>query len=97
MKILSGYDDRNKTDYRAKVAEEVEQLKRKADLFHEMILGVTPEEKIGHDDVFEVSPSSMKSLRHRTWRIRFVERDQIYKNCSVTKPTIRKPWQSYSN
>lgn len=55
MKILSGYDDKHKTDYRAKVAEEVEQLRRKADLLKEMLLGVTEDEKIGQDDVFEVS------------------------------------------
>lgn len=54
MKILSGYDDNNKTDYRAKVAEEVEQLRRKADLLREMLLGVTEGETIGQGDVFEV-------------------------------------------
>ena len=54
MKILSGYDDKHKTDYRAKVAEEVEQLRRKADLLREMLLGVAEGETIGQDDVFEV-------------------------------------------
>ena len=57
MKILSGYDDKYKTDYRAKVAEEVEQLRRKADLLREMLLGVAEGETIGQNDVFEV-PSS---------------------------------------
>ena len=54
MKILSGYDDKYKTDYRAKVAEEVEQLRRKADLLREMLLGVSEGETIGQGDVFEV-------------------------------------------
>ena len=54
MKILSGYDDKYKTDYRAKVAEEVASLRRKADLFREMLLGVTENETIGQGDVFEV-------------------------------------------
>jgi len=53
MKILSGYDDKHKTDYRAKVAEEVEQLRRKADLLREMLLGVAEGETIGQGDVFE--------------------------------------------
>ena len=55
MKILSGYDDKNKTDYRAKVAEEIEQLRRKADLLREMLLGVTEGETIGQDDAFQVN------------------------------------------
>lgn len=55
MKILSGYDDKHKTDYRAKVAEEVEQLRRKADLLREMLLGVAEGETIGQDDAFEVA------------------------------------------
>lgn len=54
MKILSGYDDKNKTDYRAKAAEEVDQLRRKTDLLREMLLGVSEGETIGQGDVFEV-------------------------------------------
>lgn len=54
MKILSGYDSRNKTDYRAKVAEEIDQLRRKVDLLREMLLGVQENETIGQGDVFEV-------------------------------------------
>jgi hypothetical protein len=56
MKILSGYDDKYKTDYRAKVAEEVEQLRRRADLLREMLLGVSEGETVGQGDVFEVAP-----------------------------------------
>lgn len=65
MKILSGYDDKYKTDYRAKVAEEVEQLRRKADLLREMLLGVAEGETIGQGDVFEVphTPLSFFFLR----------------------------------
>jgi ADP-ribosylation factor-binding protein GGA len=58
MKVLSGYDDKYKTDYRAKVAEEVEQLRRKADLLREMLLGVAEGETIGQGDVFEVCDPS---------------------------------------
>ena len=55
MKILSGYDNKYKTDYRAKAAEEVDQLRRKADLLREMLLGVSEGETIGQGDVYEVS------------------------------------------
>ena len=55
MKILSGYDNKYKTDYRAKAAEEVDQLRRKADLLREMLLSVSEGETIGQGDVFEVN------------------------------------------
>jgi ADP-ribosylation factor-binding protein GGA len=61
MKILSGYDDKYKTDYRAKVAEEVEQLRRRADLLREMLLGVSEGETVGQGDVFEVYPSQPRT------------------------------------
>jgi len=56
MKILSGYDSKNKTDYRAKVAEEIDQLRRKTELLSEMLMGVQENETIGQGDVFEVFP-----------------------------------------
>jgi hypothetical protein len=89
MKILSGYDDKYKTDYRAKVAEEVEQLRRRADLLREMLLGVSEGETIGQGDVFEVSPlatptprggSKWQRLSSRIWRCRFDLRDRNCKN-----------------
>ena len=54
MKVLSGYDNKSKTDYRAKAAEEVDQLRRKADLLREMLLSVSEGETIGQGDVYEV-------------------------------------------
>lgn len=54
MKILSGYDSRNKTDYRAKVAEELEQLRSKTQLLKEFLATVQENETIGQGDVFEV-------------------------------------------
>jgi hypothetical protein len=72
MKILSGYDDKYKTDYRAKVAEEVEQLRRKADLLREMLLGVAHGETIGQGDVFEVQSSSFSTLFVLGLRLRLI-------------------------
>jgi hypothetical protein len=62
MKILSGYDNKNKTDYRAKAAEEVEQLRRKADLLREMLLNVSEGETIGQGDVYEVRAQFVLNL-----------------------------------
>ena len=89
MKILSGYDDKYKTDYRAKVAEEVEQLRRRADLLREMLLGVSEGETVGQGDVFEVSHPrnpdfsggrKWQRLSSRIWRCRFDLRDRNCKN-----------------
>ena len=76
MKVLSGYDDKYKTDYRAKVAEEVEQLRRKADLLREMLLGVAEGETIGQGDVFEVcDPSPYLFVREWLTRVGFGQFD----------------------
>lgn len=37
MKVMAGYDQRNKTDYRAKAAEEVGRVQQKARLLEEML------------------------------------------------------------
>lgn len=54
MKIMAGYDTRNKTDYRAKAAEEVGKIQQKARILEEMLQGYTPGDKINEGDVFEV-------------------------------------------
>ena len=77
MKILSGYDERHKPDYRAKAAEEVEQLRRKADLLREMLLGVQRGETIGQSDAFEVFQLTSQ-INFRTWQCPFVAQGQ---NC----------------
>jgi len=37
MKVMAGYDQRNKTDYRAKAAEEVGKVQQKARILEEML------------------------------------------------------------
>lgn len=54
MKIMAGYDQSSKTDYRAKAAEEIQKLKSKAVLLEEMLTKVKPGESIGRHDTFEV-------------------------------------------
>jgi ADP-ribosylation factor-binding protein GGA len=54
MKVMAGYDQRNKTDYRAKAAEEVGKVQQKARLLEERLQNFKPGDKIEDGDVFEV-------------------------------------------
>jgi ADP-ribosylation factor-binding protein GGA len=55
MKIMAGYDQASRTDYRAKAASEIGKLRKKAALLDEMLAKVQPGETIGQQDTFEVS------------------------------------------
>src|ERR1700712_5532620 len=55
MKVMAGYDTRNKTDWRAKAAEEVGRIQQKARLLEDMLQKHQPTDKIKEGDVFEVS------------------------------------------
>ena len=55
MKVMAGYDTRNKTDWRAKAAEEVGRIQQKAKILEEMLQGYKPGDQIKEGDVFEVS------------------------------------------
>lgn len=54
MKVMAGYDNRHKTDYRAKAAEEVAKVQHQAKILEEMLQNVNPGERIAEGDVFEV-------------------------------------------
>jgi len=54
MKIMAGYDQASKTDYRAKAAEEIGKLRNKAALLEEVLAKVQPGETIGQQDTFQV-------------------------------------------
>ena len=62
MKIMAGYDTRNKTDYRAKAAEEVSKVQQKAKILEEMLQNFKPGDKI-EGDVFEVRNASRRTRR----------------------------------
>lgn len=57
MKVMAGFDTRNKTNYRAKAAEEVSKVQQKAKILEEMLQGVKEGDKIEEGDVFEVRPA----------------------------------------
>jgi len=54
MKVMAGYDTRNKTDWRAKAAEEVGKVQQKAKLLEDMLQRYKPGDKLDEGDVFEV-------------------------------------------
>lgn len=54
MKVMAGYDTKHKTDYRAKAAEEVGKIQRKARLLEERLQNFKPGDSIAEGDVFEV-------------------------------------------
>ena len=58
MKVMAGYDNRHKTDYRAKAAEEVAKVQHQAKILEEMLQNVNPGERIAEGDVFEVRGTS---------------------------------------
>ena len=61
MKVMAGYDTRNKTDYRAKAAEEVGGIQQKARLLEEMLQGYKQGDEIQEGDVFEELANALAS------------------------------------
>lgn len=62
MKVMAGYDNRHKTDYRAKAAEEVGRVQQKAKLLEEMLQNHTPGDDSINDMTWEVSATSYPHL-----------------------------------
>jgi ADP-ribosylation factor-binding protein GGA len=61
MKIMAGYDTRQKTDYRAKAAEEVGKVQQKARLLEERLAEFKPGDKMQDGDVFDELASALQS------------------------------------
>jgi len=61
MKIMAGYDTRQKTDYRAKAAEEVGKIQQKARLLEERLAEFKPGDKMQEGDVYEELASALQS------------------------------------
>lgn len=54
MKVMAGYDTRNKTNYRAKAAEEVSKIQQKARILEEMLQNYKEGDDSINDETFEV-------------------------------------------
>ncbi|RAR09563.1 adp-ribosylation factor-binding protein gga1 [Stemphylium lycopersici] len=63
MKVMAGYDTRNKTDWRAKAAEEVGRIQQKAKILEEMLQGYKPGDQIQEGDVFEELANALQSAQ----------------------------------
>ena len=62
MKVMAGYDNQHKTDYRAKAAEEVAKVQQKAKLLEDMLENHKPGDKVGEGDVYEVREQPRSSI-----------------------------------
>lgn len=60
MKVMAGFDNRHKTDYRAKAAEEVSKVQQKAKILEEMLQSQQPSAGI-EGDVFEELAAALQS------------------------------------
>lgn len=69
MKIMAGYDTRNKTDYRAKAAEEVGAVQQKARLLEERLSEFKPGDKMEEGDVYEELASALQSAHPKIQRM----------------------------
>ncbi|VVT49514.1 uncharacterized protein SAPINGB_P002307 [Magnusiomyces paraingens] len=60
MKVMAGFQDQ-KTNYRAKVAEEVDKVRRKAELLDEMLANLGTDTDVSNDDVITDIVASLKT------------------------------------
>ena len=69
MKIMAGYDTRQKTDYRAKAAEEVSKVQQKARLLEERLAEFKPGDTMTEGDVYEELASALQSAHPKIQRM----------------------------
>ncbi|KAF2871029.1 ADP-ribosylation factor-binding protein-like protein GGA1 [Massariosphaeria phaeospora] len=63
MKVMAGFDTRNKTDWRAKAAEEVGQIQQKARILEEMLQGYKAGDQLKEGDVFQEIANALQSAQ----------------------------------
>lgn len=63
MKVMAGYDTRNKTNWRAKAAEEVGKVQQKAKILEEMLQSQKPGEQLVSGDVSEELANALASAQ----------------------------------
>lgn len=62
MKVMAGFDQ-NKTDYRAKAAAEVDQIRRKAALLVEMLSGIAESDTLTDGDIYQELADSIRNAQ----------------------------------
>lgn len=100
MKVMAGYDNRHKTDYRAKAAEEVSKVQEKAKILEEMLQSQAPGDRISEGDVFEVWDSNGTAKRYsdmicRSWQMRSKVHTRRSRKCARRNQRIQKLCASY--
>ena len=96
MKVMAGYDNRNKTDYRAKAAEEVSRVQQKAKLLEERLQSFKPGDRIKEGDVFEVRSYLLifmcvqRLKAFRIWQAPCKAPIQKFRRCVKKSQTIMK-------
>ncbi|CAJ0636931.1 10553_t:CDS:10 [Entrophospora sp. SA101] len=75
MKIMSGYNQEAKPDYKKQVNEELENIQHKAILLNDMLNNVKPNEKIGRGDIFEELIQLCKTSQPKIQKIVSEEED----------------------
>ena len=102
MKVMAGFDTRNKTDWRAKAAEEVSRIQQKARILEEMLQGYKPGDQIKEGDVFEVrrwiprGTVGTEADNRRNSPMRSKALIPRSKRCAKKSRKIPKPSQSFS-
>ena len=93
MKIMAGYDTRNKTDYRAKAAEEVSRVQQKAKLLEERLQSFKQGDTMSDGDVFSVGTISGRegmTNADRNWLLLYKVRILKSRRCVKRSQTITK-------
>jgi ADP-ribosylation factor-binding protein GGA len=91
MKVMAGYDTKNKTDYRAKAAEEVGKIQQKAKLLEERLQNFKAGDRITEGDVFEVSSPMM------THFIYSLSTQELANSLQSAQPKIQKMCEEESD
>jgi ADP-ribosylation factor-binding protein GGA len=63
MKVMAGFDNRSKTDYRAKAAEDISKIQAKARLLEERLEAFQPGDVMKDGDVFSELAASLQSAQ----------------------------------
>lgn len=99
MKVMAGYDTRNKTDYRAKAAEEVSRVQQKAKILEEMLQGHKEGDKIQEGDVFEVwyerDIVRLNADFDRNSQMRYKAPIRRSRRCAKRSRTMLRLWRNY--
>ncbi|MCJ1465846.1 hypothetical protein MMC07_004465 [Pseudocyphellaria aurata] len=75
MKVMAGYDTEDKTDYRAKAAEEVGKIQQKAKIFEERLQSFRSGDSIAEGENLEDLANALRSAQLRIHRMCVEESD----------------------